>query len=74
MNGITREIMARFGLEAAHALEVQQIVDEYYGIDYSEAEAWEHTVAYELAFAHWKKDGEISLEELMKIEEKYARV
>jgi hypothetical protein len=67
MNMITREIMARFGLDAKDALEVQKIVDSYYPIDYSEAEQSEHDLAYDLAFAHWKNNGEISEEEIAKI-------
>jgi hypothetical protein len=74
VNGITREIMARFGLEAKDALEVQQIVDNYYGIDYSEAEQWEYDLAFDFAFAHWKSNGEITLEDLQKIEEKHVGV
>lgn len=70
MNIITREIMARFNLEAKDALEVQNIVDSYYPIDYSEAEQWEHEVAYDLAHIHWK-NGEVSDEELAKIYKRY---
>lgn len=73
LNIITREIMARFNLEAKDALEVQQIVEDYYPIDYSEAEAWEHHLAYDLAFAHWKSNGEITLEDLEKIEAQYVK-
>lgn len=74
MNGITIEIMNRFELEAKDALEVQDIVDSYYPIDYSEAEQWEYDLAFDFAFTHWKTNGEITLEDLQKIEEKHVGV
>lgn len=72
MNLITRQIMARFNLEAKDALEVQQIVDNYYGIDYSEAEQWEHDLVYDLAYAHWQNNGEPSEEVASKIYRRYS--
>lgn len=53
MNYITRQIMARFGLDAEQALEVQETLDIYFSVDYSEASQRELNRAYDDAYAYW---------------------
>lgn len=55
MNIITRDIMARFGLEAEDALEVQWHLESYFAIDFSEASEAEHNEAYDEAYNSWKE-------------------
>lgn len=74
MNSITREIMARFNLQAEDALAIHKLIDSHYQIDYSEAEQWEHDLAYDLAHAHWKSNGEFSDEEMLKIYKRYYAI
>lgn len=45
--------MARFGLDAEQALEVQETLDIYFSVDYSEASQRELNRAYDDAYAYW---------------------
>jgi len=57
MNGTTREIAAKFGIELSEATQVQYILECCIGIDYSEATQGELNRSMKEAFDWYQQDG-----------------
>jgi len=55
MNIITKRIMQLTGLDKNQAIRLQALLDEYFAVDYSEAEQSEIDAAIFEAFTWWVK-------------------